>query len=470
MAKKKQNIPSTLIVGIDAAHGKADAAIVSAPHQTDLKLQWRRKRYSFKYTTDEADKLLETIRKFKTKDTSKVIIAMEVTGVYHENICNYLIEHTSDDENVILLDPKYVNRWCQLHQKSKSDPLDAQSIATIVATERDYKTVQPAKQGKEKGYSDLKASTHRQAQLKKLINQEMNRLQGLLAMYFPEASEILGKGAAFLAVVSKYPSCNDIMHALKQEVYEVAYEASKHHFKMDTVDELYKSCEHSLATVPGDAQKQVIRDIVETIQLFKKQLKELEKQIQKQASELPGYELLVSIVGCGSCTAAASLAEIGDIARFPNADKLVSYVGIDPVNKRSGSSVDVLGRISKKGSKYLRHSIFSVAEMARRHNPVLKQLFDRVKGGKKNRHKAAVVAVANKVARYIYSVLKHGKEFVISFKDLQALPEDTRNSFFQNITTDIPKDSRRAIYKMEEADGNVVSFVYCKAEPVGAAV
>ena len=47
-----------------------------------------------------------------------------------------------------------------------------------------------------------------------------------------------------------------------------------------------------------------------------------------------------------------------------------------------------------------------IAEFARRHNPVLKHQFERIKNGNKKRHKLANIAIANKIARYIYSIMK----------------------------------------------------------------
>jgi len=63
--------------------------------------------------------------------------------------------------------------------------------------------------------------------------------------------------------------------------------------------------------------------------------------------------------------------------------------------------------------------------------------------------------------RYIYSILKNEKEyFVINFKDLLKLTEDTRITFFQNITTEIPEHNLRAVYHYEDESGEIHPFVY----------
>lgn len=163
----------------------------------------------------------------------------------------------------------------------------------------------------------------------------------------------------------------------------------------------------------------------------------MKKEMKNLCEQIPGYQQLRTIPGCGLITAAVMLAEIMDISRFKSADALISYAGTDPVNKRSGSSVHTEGQISRKGSRYLRYALIVFAEIARRHNPVLKELFERLKAGQRKRHYLALVAVANKLVRYVYSVLKNQCEFVINFKDLIKLKEETRTTFFQNVRGEI---------------------------------
>ena len=75
-----------------------------------------------------------------------------------------------------------------------------------------------------------------------------------------------------------------------------------------------------------------------------------------------------------------------------------------------------------------------IAEFARRHNPVLKHQFERIKNGNKKRHKLANIAIANKIARYIYSIMKNKSSFVILHEHIMRLPEETRDTFFTSIS------------------------------------
>ncbi|PIH05042.1 hypothetical protein CS538_07610 [Clostridium combesii] len=59
----------------------------------------------------------------------------------------------------------------------------------------------------------------------------------------------------------------------------------------------------------------------------------------------------------GPVLGAIILSEIGDIARFKNASKLVAFAGIDPTVKQSGQFIGTKNKMSKCGSPYLRRAI-----------------------------------------------------------------------------------------------------------------
>ena len=230
---------------------------------------------------------------------------------------------------------------------------------------------------------------------------------------------------------------------------------------MNKVDKLFEFCKDSLVSeTVSNYIRNTIFNLVDSVKNIKCQLKLIEKDIHELASHFDEYQRLMTITGCGPITAATIIAETGDIKRFKNADHYVSYSGSSPKNKRSGSSIETMGKMSKKGSKFLRHALYMVAEFARRHNPVLKAQFDRIKNKNKKRHKLAVVAIANKIARYIYSILKTKSSFIIMHNHISRLPEETRETFFNSITLQIPKNNRRQIYQYCNEYGEVHKFIY----------
>jgi transposase len=121
-------------------------------------------------------------------------------------------------------------------------------------------------------------------------------------------------------------------------------------------------------------------------------------------------KLLCSIPGIGPVTGARIMAEIGDITRFSNAAQLIAYAGLDPVIKRSGSSINQTGKLTKRGSPHLRHSLFIVASVARRYDPELKRVYERKRAEGKT-YTQAVIHVSRLVVNRLYAVWTRGTVF-----------------------------------------------------------
>lgn len=451
-----------LFVGIDVSKGKADAAILQVCDLRSVKPKFLRKKLSFKFTKSDVLSFLSAVRSKYDDNCSHVTFGLEVTGIYSNNVYRFIKSQLNDLEEIRFLNTDFVNKWRKTHNIAKSDPLDALTISSIIGTDPDVRYVNHIAFDNEKGYQDLKALIHRYYQVKKTYSQEINRLISTCDVYFPELQYVFDpKSAAFLAVLSSYPTTQDIINASKSEVFDCVFEASKHRVTSDKIDQLYSYCNDTLTDASISCiSRNIILDLVSSVKKLKSLLRTLERQIKQLASTYAVYALLLSITGCGPITAATVIAETGDISRFHSADKFVSYGGVSPRIDRSGKSVETIGRISKKGSKFLRHALFMIAEFARRHNPVLKVQFERIKNGNKKRHRLAVIAVANRIARYIYSVMKNRSSFIIAYESLMRLPEETRNTFFQNITTEFSKGIRRQIYQYSDANGEVHQFVY----------
>jgi transposase len=75
---------------------------------------------------------------------------------------------------------------------------------------------------------------------------------------------------------------------------------------------------------------------------------------------------LLTQPGVNFITAAALMAAIGEIGRFPTARQLVSYLGLDPRVHQSGAEPARHGRISKQGPGETRHVLVEAAWHATR--------------------------------------------------------------------------------------------------------
>ena len=78
------------------------------------------------------------------------------------------------------------------------------------------------------------------------------------------------------------------------------------------------------------------------------------------ASQLPEYETVMGMYAVGESTGPQLMAEIGDIRRFASQKSLVSFAGSDPVKHESGDSKPKSAKASKRGSPYLRKTLFVI--------------------------------------------------------------------------------------------------------------
>ena len=112
----------------------------------------------------------------------------------------------------------------------------------------------------------------------------------------------------------------------------------------------------------------------------------------------------------GEYTALVLSSAIDGAGRFPDSHSLVSYFGLAP-SVRNSAETTHHGRITKRGSKLVRHMLVEAAHSHARFAPgsKLSQFYKRV-SAKRGTSKAAV-ATAAKMARVMYQMLKHGSEF-----------------------------------------------------------
>ena len=116
-------------------------------------------------------------------------------------------------------------------------------------------------------------------------------------------------------------------------------------------------------------------------------------------------KLLKSIDGIGDKTAKDFMLELVSIDNFASRKELTAYIGTDPGVKQSGVSLNVNGRITKRGNAYLRRTIYLMALGVIRYDTNFKNYYNKkISEGK--RYKQAVIAVANKLIRLIFSILK----------------------------------------------------------------
>lgn len=138
--------------------------------------------------------------------------------------------------------------------------------------------------------------------------------------------------------------------------------------------------------------------------------KEISSRIDKNPELLSKKELLLTISGIGEATIAQILAFIGSIEDFKTAKQLAAFIGLNPKNRQSGTSVRGVSRLSKIGDARLRKAFYMPAIVAKRYNPAIKNFCARLQqSGKPNM--LIIGAAMRKLVHIIYGVLKSRKPF-----------------------------------------------------------
>jgi transposase len=90
---------------------------------------------------------------------------------------------------------------------------------------------------------------------------------------------------------------------------------------------------------------------------------------------------LVEVFGVGDVVAATIIGQVGDIARFPTADRFAAYNGTAPIEWSSGNPKRPVHRLSRRGNRTLNHAlhIAAVTQLRHRHSPG-RAFYDRKRG------------------------------------------------------------------------------------------
>jgi hypothetical protein len=148
-------------------------------------------------------------------------------------------------------------------------------------------------------------------------------------------------------------------------------------------------------------------------------MEELEKHMKKIIGKLD-YKL-ESLTGIATVTASQIIAEIGDINRFKNADKLARYAGIAPVNFSSaGKGKD---KKSKQGNRTLNGVLYFLAMQQvqltkgtkQPRNPILYEYYLRkISEGKTKTQ--ALICIMRRLVNIIYGMMKNKTEYVMEYR------------------------------------------------------
>jgi transposase len=159
---------------------------------------------------------------------------------------------------------------------------------------------------------------------------------------------------------------------------------------------------------------EVAASINHHIQSLSENIKKVESAIAsllKQNEDLGNqHKIAKSVTGVGKVTASIVLAETRLFENFSDRRQVAAFAGLDVSEFRSGSSIRSKPRLSKRGSARIRKALYMAALSAKKHNPVVKKLYERLVVNGKTKMQA-IGACMRKLLELIFAVVKSGQKF-----------------------------------------------------------
>jgi len=382
-------------LGIDVSKDSFDACLIDSD-QTVI--------FNEKYPMDSEgfENLYESLKDYQFDE---ILSIMESTSIYHVNLYFFLVEKKIP---VAIINPILINNFSKSFslRKSKTDKKDANMIAvfalynqskinTSVAVPVSVRTMLRARDNLSKDVAKLKTE-----------------IKSHLHILFPELVRdynVFTK--VMLRLLLKAPGAHPIKKMKPIQLERIINKTSGNKLQKITSRELVRLAKKSIAHKDEALQSVLIMKIEMLLFIFDQQniyddkLKEFVKENLKQ-----DFEIITSIKGVGQTTAEKFLIEIGDINKFKSHKQLRAFIGFDPSIKQSGSSINIKGKISKRGNSYLRRTMWQMAVSVIRYSDEFATYFHKkMNEGKK--YKQAVIAVANKLIRTLYALLKNNVKY-----------------------------------------------------------
>lgn len=359
----------------------------------------------------EFSKLVNKVKKYS--NNKQAVYALENAYGYGRALAVWLIKkgYIVKDVNPAL---SYAYRKSVVQYK-KNDSYDAECVAKVAINELD-KLPDAIPEDK---YWTLSQLVNRRANLKTHQVRLKNQLHERICVSYPSYKQFfsdIGRPTA-LYFWEHYPSPKYLEGAMAEELAKELIPVSHNRCSLNTCKKIIDAVKADGNT---DGKYQKICDdmtvsLVKDVRHYNEQIAETEKVISEF---LPEFKCtLNTIPGVNDITVANLLSEIGNIQRFPNADKLAKFAGIAPVCFSSaGKGTD---KPSRQGNRKLQAIIYFLAiqmvQVSSKGTPRNSSFYayfqKQIKRGKSKPQ--ALILISRRLINIIYGMLKNKTEYVM---------------------------------------------------------
>ena len=386
-----------ICVGIDVAKDKHDCFILSSEGEVLADV------FTIPNNAEGFDLLLQTIHRC-TCPADIIKVGLEATGHYSYNILGYLLDKGLP---TYVINPLHTNlyRKSLSLRKTKTDRVDARTIATMLMSDVDLKS-----------YTD---TSYHNEELKSLTRYRFDKVREraklktsvtrLVCILFPELEKLVPSLhiASVYTLLSEFPGAHQIARAHLTHLKTVLSDASKGRYNRDKAIEIRDAARNSVGSrMPAKSLK--LKHTIHLIQELDMEIAEIESEINSIMDEV--HSPITTIPGIGTRMGAMILAEVGDFHNFDSADKILAYAGLSPSTYQSGQLTSSYSHMEKRGSRYLRYAIFNATKYVCHWDPTFVAYLAKKRAEGKH-YNVAISHAAKKLVRLIYAMERSGQPY-----------------------------------------------------------
>lgn len=383
-----------IYVGIDIAKNTHWASAMNSDGEILLE------PFSFQNNNEGFQKFISKLSNF---DKQKMLIGLESTAHYGENIISYLFNL---DYKIGIINPIQTSNLRKSNiRKTKNDKVDTYIIIKSL-TLNNYTLVT----SREINNIKLKGLSRSRHNLIVMRSRSKIQLASFIDQLFPELYQFF-KGNLHLNVsyqlLKQFSSPKDISSLHLTKLTNILRDNSHGRYKKEDAIRLRELAKNSVGIDNPTLSLQIKQAILQ-IELYTEQIEEVEKLSKQILDEMKSK--LLTIPGMSYNQATVIHGFIGDINRFNKSCQLLAYAGLDPSVYQSGNFEARSTRMSKRGNSLLRYNLVYAAHNLVLNNKTFKEYYA-LKRSQGKSHYCALGHVTHKLVRIIFKMLKSNVDF-----------------------------------------------------------
>ena len=309
--------------------------------------------------------------KVKLYDKTDLLFGMEDTGHYHFALLKTLL---SRGYTVALINPIATDLTRKLQGGvSKNDELDTITICDVISSNSYKKPYRISKVNSFELYEQRQLTRHHH-NLKEELNVYTNRLQKCIDIVFPEFNSLFNNkyGKVYINLLKSFGSASNIASADIRIIRKCFnFEGRGNRISL-TPEDVKEAAKNSIG-IDSTSEVIQIKHLIMQIELIMEQLEEIDKKIEEFS--LQTNSPILTIPGISHFSGTSILAELGNISNYSSAKKIIKFAGMAPYEHQSSQYKAEHTAISKKGSKYLRKTLYQIILPVINNNEVFYKYF-----------------------------------------------------------------------------------------------